>query len=105
MRNLNSSRLSELIQKRTWPIGKNISPAWLKQKVRIPRSNSQENIAQLLQRKGIRCGNFNWPNLLNDALSNNFPFSTDIAKNWIDVPVHQNLSERNIDTIVKVLHY
>ena len=103
-RNLNSTRLSELIKKRTWAIDKNTSPAWLKQKVRIPETISLKNLSQILQRKGIRCGNFNWPNLLNGPGGYNFPFSSDIARNWIDLPVHQNMSDRNFDTIEKVLY-
>lgn len=91
-RNSNASKLSSDVCLTSWPVGANISPAWIKQKIRI--DGSDLNVVSLsLQSQGIRVGNFNWPVFpgLVKAMSD-CPNAHDAACNWVDVPVHQNMN-------------
>ena len=54
--------------------------------------------AKQLQNQGLRAGNFNWPALLGGGEPPYFENSLDVAELWMDIPVHQNIDERHIET-------
>ena len=102
-RNRNAQVLESLVALKTWPVDANVIPAWLKQKIYVPNTNQQRLFSIRFQRKGIRIGNFNWPRLLVDLAPSRYIHASDAATNWIDVPVHQNISESHMNQIVSVL--
>lgn len=102
-RNRNAQVLDSLVALKTWPVDANVIPAWLKQKICVPNTNQQRWLSGRFQRKGIRIGNFNWPRLLKDLAPTKYIHASDAATNWIDVPVHQNISESHMNQIVSVL--
>jgi dTDP-4-amino-4,6-dideoxygalactose transaminase len=98
-RNANAERLSKGVSQITWPVSKGVEPAWLKQKVFVKDTYHLTEISKELHSHGIRVGNFNWPRLIT-AHEQEFPLSSQAARNWIDVPIHQNLSLQHLDLII-----
>ncbi len=82
----------------TWYVAPEVRPAWLKQRVQVLPKDATKWICQDLQKKGYRVGNFNWPIPIGDP--NKYPNSRDSAKYWIDVPIHQNITQQEIDEII-----
>lgn len=78
---------------RTWHVDANVTPAWLKQKVCVGDAANAEQAARSLQRSGYRVGRYNWPRTIAE---NGCPNALATASQWLDVPVHQNLSERDM---------
>jgi dTDP-4-amino-4,6-dideoxygalactose transaminase len=91
-RNRNAETLAGHIPQQTWPVQESINSAWIKQKVHVPDQQQQRSLCNRLQRRGIRAGNFNWPRLIGGQGSETYPHAFSAATNWIDVPVHQNLT-------------
>ena len=50
---------------------------------------------------GYRAGNFNWPSLIDS--SRNFPNAKIVSQLWVDVPVHQNLGNKDLLILANVL--
>jgi len=97
-RKKNAERLATNCPGRTWPVGADITPAWLKQKVRFSSIANLTSQAKQFQTQGLRAGNFNWPALLEGVERHHFENSLNVAELWMDVPIHQNIDERHIET-------
>ena len=55
-----------------------------------------------MQKQGVRLRNFNLPVLLkNNQQRDDFLFAADAPSHWIDVPVHQNLTNTKIEAIIR----
>jgi dTDP-4-amino-4,6-dideoxygalactose transaminase len=86
----------------SWYVGETVQPAWLKQKVRISARNTTKVVCEDLQKRGYRVGNWNWPVLINGK--NQHPNARETAEYWIDVPIHQNMEEREIEEVISRLN-
>jgi dTDP-4-amino-4,6-dideoxygalactose transaminase len=77
---------------------------WLKQKVLMPSRTSAAHAARRLQHMGYRVGRFNWPRTIDDlAGSPAGANASALAERGLDVPVHQNLRDRDVDSMIEVL--
>jgi len=86
-------------------VGDSVNPAWLKQKIRISCKKALRQASMKMQKQGVRLGNFNWPVLLEkQSTKTQFPIAADAASHWIGVPVHQNLTNIKIETIIKEIN-
>lgn len=103
-RNSNANKLADSINSKTWGIGENVKAVWLKQKVSILDESFRKDVSNLLQKNGIRLGNFNWPNLLHGVDAQKYPISATFASSWLDVPIHQNLTDKILNEITKILN-
>lgn len=86
----------------TWHVDATVRPAWNRQKV-LPAVPKKANvIAKRLQRRGWRVGRFNWDRAL-DAIYDLPPrrMSSYLARFALDVPVHQNMAEEELQTIAR----
>ena len=69
-----------------------------------PRTNTDvdENkyspveLSRWFQENGLRIGNFNWPYLIDKNVSEGCQNSRLATEEWLDIPVHQNLSIEDI---------
>ncbi len=103
-RNSNAYKLADSINSKIWGIGENVKAVWLKQKVSILDESFRVDVSNLLQRNGVRVGNFNWPNLLHGVDAQKYPISATFASSWLDVPIHQNLTENILNEVISVLN-
>jgi dTDP-4-amino-4,6-dideoxygalactose transaminase len=104
IRNANAEHFSSLCPLPTWPVGgPDVEPAWLKQKVFIRNRRKLAKISTALQKKGIRAGNFNWPNLIGGERWQSCPIASQVATCWMDVPVHQRMGVGEIEYVVSVI--
>jgi dTDP-4-amino-4,6-dideoxygalactose transaminase len=103
MRTVNAERIARTEGITTWNVDPDVTPAWLKQKVLCDRSKAGI-MSHAFQRVGIRIGRFNWPETI-DELSGMKPRENayHVAKNWLDVPVHQNMPEEDVSLICEIL--
>lgn len=104
-RNKNADRLTQLLPNLTWPVGTGVEPSWVKQKIRIESVYKLNQITKQLQKSGIRAGNFNWRTLIgtDDKFVDPRPFAYEVATKWIDVPIHQNVTDKHLDTIAQMI--
>lgn len=100
IRKRNAERLAAHIPLQTWPVDKAVEPVWIKQKVHIPSRTQRLALTIQLQREGIRAGNFNWPNLIDGRGRDSCAQALNVAENWIDIPVHQNLTDFTIGRLI-----
>lgn len=100
VRNRNSDSFADRVSRASWPLLKDIEPAWLKQKVHIENPRTLRRISKSLQRDGIRAGNFNWRRLIRGEGIHLCPLAKQAASCWMDVPIHQGMSETNIQRVV-----
>lgn len=99
IRNRNAALILESCGERAWPWLENTSPAWLRLRVRV-----SENTSNWLQhegrKKGLRIGNYNWPNSLDPTA----PVESILwAKGAVDIPVHHRLTDKQLDWLVSGL--
>ena len=103
-RNATAKRISTGIAQACWPVEDCVTPAWLKQKVRITGNGALRRVSMNMQKKGVRLGNFNWPELLKSGQEgSHFPIAADAATHWVDVPVHQNLTDVAIEEVIQAM--
>ncbi len=103
-RNANADIFASLSPLPTWPVmNGDIEPAWLKQKVFATGPKQLSLISRILQKRGIRAGNFNWPNLIEGSDAQSCQNASQVATCWMDVPIHQRMSIEEIETVVSVL--
>lgn len=103
-RNANADLFSSLCPFPTWPItNEDIEPAWLKQKVFVSSPKNLESISRKLIKKGIRAGNFNWPNLMDEKSLHTCPISSQVASSWMDVPIHQKMERHEIEYMASII--
>jgi len=97
----NATHFAQEVNQPTWPVGLNITPAWLKQKIFLSTKDALFKASRYFQDKGIRAGNFNWPKLI-DGHSQHSPSNAFQAANfWIDIPIHQNINEETISAMIE----
>jgi dTDP-4-amino-4,6-dideoxygalactose transaminase len=101
-RSINASYFDDQTSQKCWPVGNNISPSWLKQKVFVDNSQSLLRISHKALSQGIRIGNYNWPWLFGDSDSIHCVNSKKTASYSVDVPIHQNLSTSSLGKIVSL---
>lgn len=106
VRNRNAAFVAEnLPRERTWDVGPTVQPAWLKQKVLMNTERGAQKVSSRLQKKGYRVGNFNWPTLLPGMRDADvFANGTRSATCALDIPVHQNMSQDDLEFIVSSLN-
>ncbi|AGA88905.1 putative PLP-dependent enzyme possibly involved in cell wall biogenesis [Thioflavicoccus mobilis 8321] len=100
VRKRNAETLAAYVPLQTWPVDEAVEPAWVKQKVHIPDEHRRQSLSSGFQRKGIRAGNFNWPSLIDGQGREGCHQALDAATNWIDVPVHQNLTDSTMAQLI-----
>jgi len=88
----------------TWPVTGEVKPAWLKQKVCLTDMEAGLKVSQRLQKLGYRVGNFNWPKMLQGEGAHNCPISKQAANFWLDVPVHQNMNQKDLQNLAHHLN-
>lgn len=90
---------------RSWFVGPEITPAWLKQRVMTIPSERNLYVAKALQKKGLRVGNFNWPKPLVGCAQSTPPAQASLAARFaLDIPVHQNMNDCEIRCIIEELN-
>ncbi len=87
----------------TWYQYPNTSPSFLRAKLGIHPDHVRKNIIRKFRKKGIRADILNWPYTINDSPDQSNEITMDATKNWVDIPVHQNLTEEDIETIKNIL--
>lgn len=98
IRNSNSIRLRNLLPSSSvWHVGDDVDPSWLKMKVKVASGSRLKIVPYELQIRGYRAGNFNWPLLIDS--SQEFPNAKLTSQRWIDVPIHQNLNNNDIENL------
>ena len=103
IRNINAEILSSKGTITTWPVGHDIDPAWLKQKVWVDDPLQLYRASAALRKKRIRAGNFNWPVLINGDNAQCSPISYGVANCWMDVPIHQGMTVNEIEDMVSII--
>lgn len=102
-RNRNAITLAAGVKQTTWPVSKNVTPAWLKQKLLIQDTDLLKIISIRCQKRGLRCGNFNWPELINGNNSARYLNAEEVASQWLDVPIHQNMDKTKFAELLELL--
>ena len=92
---LQRTRGQKYCSEQTWPVVADVEPAWLKQKVRFTNQINLKNKAKELHLLGLRAGNFNWPNLIDENNKAIYHNSLDASDLWMDIPIHQNLNDND----------
>ena len=100
----NSERIRKNCFDKTWPVSIDVVPAWLKQKVRFLNQTKLKNKSKKLHLLGLRAGNYNWPNLIDENNKENFQNSLDASNLWMDIPIHQNLNDKDINTLISYIN-
>ncbi|MEN3813582.1 DegT/DnrJ/EryC1/StrS family aminotransferase, partial [Chromobacterium piscinae] len=103
IRNNNASRICFPHQTTGWQYAPTVKPAWLKQKCGPFRLQDISRIERTARDHSLRIGNFNWPDIFSEDSTSNRS-NMEFAKHWIDIPVHQNLTDSHLQTINRLLH-
>ena len=100
IRNDNAKSLKDMLPTREfWFEAGNVETASVK--LKMNGGDSCIALSKTLQLKGYRVGNYNWPSLID--VRHNSPYAFEAATNWVDVPIHQNMSYTDVKNIAKVL--
>ena len=92
-RNRNALLLHNDKTLQSWFVGNDIKPAWLKQKIYFEDILVAHQKSRWLRLGGYRVGNYNWPATSSKHLGKEHQNNAmSIARNSLDVPVHQNVS-------------
>lgn len=103
-RNRNASFFSQEAKCSSWYVGSEVSPAWLRQKVIPSGPQDARSISRCLQRQGLRVGLFNWPMTLDKYLGlPEKPNASYVARNGLDVPIHQNMTLPELNLIRRAI--
>lgn len=100
----NAEKLRRSVAQSTWPVARGVEPAWVKQKLHIPDDDVRAHLSKRLQRWGIRAGNFNWPALIEGQGKEHCLQASEAATQWIDLPVHQNLTSATLTKMINTLN-
>lgn len=105
IRNENAKIFFESDCLKSWHVGENISPVWLKQKIIPLNYNKAKLISNKISRLGIRVGNYNWSVTINRLLGFKtiLPNSDFVAKYGIEIPIHQNMKKVELELINKII--
>ena len=90
-----------------------VTPAWLKAKLIIPDLQKEEVdiLGKYMCSKGFRVGRFNWSQTLSQSINLStyaggvdfLPDSERFANLSLDFPIHQNMTEEDIKSMVNIL--
>lgn len=65
----------------------------------------EREISQILQRSGLRVGNFNWLKTINNYMGfEEMPNSLFMAQYGIDIPIHQNMTDQDFEIIFDAIN-
>lgn len=103
-RNANAEKVLESFKGPSWYIYPNTTPAYLRAKIGFSSSAITENIIRIFRRNSIRAGVLNWPYTINDECENINKTTSNVCNNWIDIPIHQNLTQDDIKKINSILN-
>ena len=106
LRNENAKYFSLNCNLPSWTTSRNCDPSWLKQKVGVSNLAQRQFIQLQLRKKGIRAGVFNWPRLISRAKTLDEWQSAEnlLTINWLDIPIHQNMTKSDIDVVLTVIN-
>ncbi|MFH1919118.1 MAG: DegT/DnrJ/EryC1/StrS family aminotransferase [Planctomycetota bacterium] len=103
-RNRHARLLEEWNAGRTWHREQNVVPAWVRQKVIPKNPKLADAISLSLRRKGLRVGRFNWRQTVGSWLGRRARGNArSVAKYSLDVPIHQNMTEPEMQLIQEEL--
>ena len=103
IRNSNAEYILSHYKGESWYMSPDIEPSFLKLKLGIKSNRKLENIINQFNENEIRAGVYNWPYIIEDKESSKHLIARMASQNWIDVPIHQNLSEKDLEKICKIL--
>lgn len=90
----------------SWHVGNHVSPAWLQQKMIPAQPIDVQKIAARLHGHGLRVGTFKWPTTVDQRLSRpERPTAFYVAKYGLDVPVHQEMTDNDLQLICETLSF
>lgn len=89
---------------RTWHRAPNVAAAWLRQKI-VPRNPKlADAISLALRRRGLRVGRLNWKRTVGSWHGEpGLPNASFVAKHSLDVPIHQEMTEVEMQLIQEEL--
>lgn len=102
-RNRNAELFSSKCPLATWPVEKDVNPAWLKQKVQFDDPDQLQKTSALMRKHGVRAGNFNWPALIKGEGTQESPSASRVTNCWMDVPIHQGMTAVEIENMVSII--
>ena len=107
VRNRHAARIESRSDGRSWYVGANVKPAWLKQKVIVDPEEASA-ISETLCGIGYRVGRFNWPRTIEEHLNGDRhagerPVALSASRSALDVPIHQNVQEGDLDIMANAL--
>jgi dTDP-4-amino-4,6-dideoxygalactose transaminase len=103
VRNRNAENIRQMFPQRTWNVDRDVKPAWLRQKVTFEPGSVAAAINEA-RAMGVRIGRFNWPRAL-DGRGHCGPKrnADSIASCSLDIPIHQNMTSLEIETLKTVI--
>ena len=103
-RDRNAQRFSAIPGWRSWHVDRDVSPAWLKQKLIPAQPMDTQSVARSLQARGLRVGTFNWPKTIDRYLSRPEPPNARyVAEFGLDVPIHQEMAQGELQIMAQTL--
>lgn len=104
IRNRHAQLFEEWNPGRTWHRDQDVAPAWLRQKI-VPRNTElADAISLTLRRRGLRVGRLNWKRTVGSWLGEPaLPNASSIAEHSLDVPIHQEMTESEMELIQEEL--
>ncbi|NQT14862.1 MAG: DegT/DnrJ/EryC1/StrS aminotransferase family protein [Planctomycetes bacterium] len=104
IRNRHAKLLEEWNPGRSWHRDHNVAAAWLRQKI-VPRNPQlADAISLTLRRRGLRVGRLSWRRTVGSWLGEpSLPNASSIIKHSLDVPIHQEMTESEMELIQEEL--
>jgi dTDP-4-amino-4,6-dideoxygalactose transaminase len=103
-RRANAQTIVAGVTQPTWPLGAEVEPAWIKQKVLMQDEQCLSRAAARLQRYGVRAGNFNWSTLIEGRERSKCYQARQASRKWMDIPVHQNMTREAMTLLLNTLN-
>ena len=103
-RNRNAAFMSKIKNWRSWHIDRDVSPAWLKQKMVPDAPVNIEALSNRLRARGLFVGPLNWAYTLDSAVD--LPEGVNaayVAKYGLDVPIHQRIQQEDMQFMADAL--
>jgi dTDP-4-amino-4,6-dideoxygalactose transaminase len=103
-RNRNARYFSTIPGWDSWHVDNDISPAWLQQKMIPTQPIDVQKVAGRLLARGLAVGRINWPTTIDQRLSYaERPTALYVAKYGLDVPIHQEMTNNELQLIRETL--
>ena len=74
-----------------------------REKVFVGGPAQLNSISIALCKRGIRAGNFNWPELITGNTPQSAPNANQVTSCWMDIPIHQKMKVSEIENIISVI--